>query len=117
MLIIRLNMKKKVNFLNANELVDKLLDGKRVEGVLYVDQDTRELTFKAYNRKAKHGSHDRVLCRLEHGWVKESKERIKVYESVPKDIGMARVCGVIDHEMLTAKEALFNYELDLLEFC
>ena len=43
-------MKKFVFVLNAIELLALLMNGKRVEGVLYIDQDTGVLTFKAYNR-------------------------------------------------------------------
>ena len=42
-------MKKFV--LNAMELIGQLMNGKRVEGVLYLDQQTGRLTFKAYNRQ------------------------------------------------------------------
>ena len=46
---IRQVMKKYIFVLNALELMSKLYVGKRVEGVLYVDQNTGRLTFKAYN--------------------------------------------------------------------
>ena len=58
-----------------------------------------------------------LIRRLEHGWVKESVERIKVYESIPKDIGTAKVLAVIDRETKEAKNALIDRELDMLEFC
>ena len=46
-------MKKFIFVMNAIELLSKLMDGKRVEGVLYVDENTGHLTFKAYNRLPK----------------------------------------------------------------
>jgi hypothetical protein len=58
---------------------------------------------------------NKLLRRLEHGWVKESRQRIKVYESIPKDLGMARVMAVIDRETKEAKDALIDREL--IEFC
>ena len=42
-------MKKYIFILNAINVMAKLLKDKRVEGVLYLDQDTGKLTFKAYN--------------------------------------------------------------------
>ena len=76
-------MKKYVFVMNAIELLQRLVSGKRVEGVLYVDGDTGRLTFKAYNRTClKRRAKDRLIRLLEHGWVKESAERIKVYESI-----------------------------------
>ena len=44
-------MRKNVYVLNAIELLGQLMNGKRVEGVLYIDQNTGKLTFKAYNRQ------------------------------------------------------------------
>jgi hypothetical protein len=49
--------------------------------------------------------------------VKESVERIKVYESIPKEIGTPRVLAVIDRETKEAKNAIIDRELDLMEFC
>ena len=110
-------MKKFVFILNAIELISKLIDGKRVEGVLYMDENTGRLTFKAYNRKSQVRYHDRLLHRMEHGWVRESKERIKVYESIPKELGTARVMSILERETKEAKNTLIERELDMLEFC
>ena len=110
-------MKKYVFVLNAIELINKLMNGKRVEGVLYMDENTGRLTFKAYNRKSQVRYHDRLLHRMEHGWVRESKERIKVYESIPKELGTARVMSILERETKEAKNTLIERELDMLEFC
>lgn len=117
MLIIRPIMKKYIFVLNAVELLEKLMDGKRVEGVLYVDENTGKLTFKAYNRVAPKHRKNKLIRLLEHGWVKESVERIKVYESIPKNIGTARVVSVLERETKEAKNALIDKELELIEFC
>ena len=110
-------MKKYIFVLNAIELLKKLMSGKRVKGVLYIDDETGRLTFKAYNLTPITRNNDRMIHKLEHGWVKESKERIKLFESLPKELGTARVLAVIDRETKEAKDALIDRELDLLEFC
>ena len=110
-------MKKFIFVLNALELMSKLYAGKRVKGVLYIDDETGRLTFKAYNLTSIIRNNDRMIHTLEHGWVKESKERIKLFESVPKELGTARVLAVIDRGTKEAKEALIDRELDMLEFC
>ena len=110
-------MRKNVFVLNAIELMNQLMNGKRVEGVLYVDQNTGKLTFKAYNRQPRVREKDRLVKKLPWGWVKESVERIKVYESIPKEIGTPRILAVIDRETKEAKNAVIDRELDLLEFC
>lgn len=108
-------MKKYVFILNAIELINKLIDGKRVEGVLYLDQNTGKLTFKAYNRQPRVREKDRLVKKLPWGWVKESIERIKVFGSFPKDMGTAAVMGLMEEHHRDAKNALIEYELE--EFC
>ena len=104
-------MRKNVFVLNAIELMNQLLSGKRVEGVLYVDQNTGKLTFKAYNRQARVREKDRLVKKLPWGWVKESMERIKVFGSFPKNMGTARVMGLLDEHTRDAKNALIDREI------
>ena len=99
------------------EVLERLVEGKCVEGSLRRDEWTGKITFRAYNRQPQVRHRDRLIRRLEHGWVKESKERVKLYESVPKELGMARILTVMDREVQEAKNALIDRELDLLEFC
>ena len=110
-------MKKFVFVLNAIELMSKLYAGKRVEGVLFMDENTGRLTFKAYNRKNENHKRDQLVKKLPWGWVKESLERIKVFGSFPKDMGTAAVIGLSDEHAHDAKDALIERELDLIEFC
>ena len=110
-------MKKFVFVLNAIELLALLMNGKRVEGVLYIDQDTGVLTFKAYNRQPRIREKDRLVKKLPWGWVKESLERIKVFGSFPKDMGTAAVMGLMEEHTRDAKNAMIDRELDLIEFC
>ncbi len=104
-----MQIKKYVEF--AEELLNSLAEGKYVQGALYRDEITGRITFKAYNRKPRIRLKDRIIRYLEHGWVKESADRIKVYESIPKVIGTARMMGVLDREVKEAKNALIDYEL------
>lgn len=108
-------MKRNVFINDATELQERLLDGRRVEGVLFVDGDTGLLTFKAYNRQSRKRPQDRLMRTLEHGWVKESKERIKIFESVPKALGTSRMLNVIDREVKESKNAIMTW--DIIEFC
>jgi len=101
--------------MNAIELISQVMNGKRVEGVLYVDQQTGRLTFKAYNRQPRVRHKDELVRKLPWGWVKESLERIKVFGSFPKDYGTATVMGLVDETACEAKNALIDREL--IEFC
>ena len=110
-------MKKYVFVMNAIELQKKLMDGKRVEGVLFIDENTGKITFKAYNRQPRRREKDRLVKKLPWGWVKESLERIKVYGSFPKNVGTAQVMGMVEEHAGYAKNALIERELDIIEFC
>ena len=101
----------------SEETWARMLTGKRVEGTIGYDSWTGRKDFRMFHRMSRLKPHDRLIRRMEHGWVKESKERIKLFESLPKELGTARVLAVIDREMKEAKEALIDRELDMLEFC
>ena len=69
-------MKKYIFILNAIELLKLLLDGKYVQGVLYMDQNTGRITFKAYNRQPQNREKDQLVKKLPWGWVKESVSKM-----------------------------------------
>ena len=104
-------MKKFIFVINAIELLQLLSSGKYVQGVLYIDKETGLLTFKAYNRKLRNQGSDKLVHQLETGWVKESQEKYKLFVSVYKKLGMARILSIIDRETKEAKTALFDKEL------
>ena len=97
------------------EVLVRLVEGKRVEGSLYRDKWTGVITFNAYKRKSRSGANDRLVKKLPWGWVKESMERIKVFGSFPKDMGTAAVMGLMDDHHRDAKNAMI--ERELIEFC
>ena len=110
-------MKKYIFILNCLELMAILMTGKRVEGVLYIDENTGRLTFKAYNRQPRVRDKDRLLKKLPWGWIKESMERIKVFGSFPKDFCMAQIIELLNEHNQDAKNVLVEKELDSIEFC
>ena len=115
------NLKGKKVFMKDEEVVmNALKKGLKVEGRLWLEETEDGqliICFQQYDRKPKGFYSDQLIQRLEHGWVKESKERIKLFESLPKALGTSRVVAVIDREMREAKNALLDRELDMLEFC
>ena len=104
-------MRKYVFGLNAIGLLGQLMNGKRVEGVLYLDQNTGKLTFKAYNRQPRIRQRDTLVKKLPWGWVKESLERIKVFGSFPKDMGTASIITYLEDHTRIAKNALIEREI------
>ncbi len=110
-------MQKIITITNALEVAAKLAQGSRVKGVLYKDEITGKLTFKAYNCKPHTPERDTLVKKLPWGWVRESMERIKVFSSFPKDVGTATVMGLLEEHTRDAKNALIDRELDMIEFC
>ena len=99
------------------EVLERLVDGRFVEGSLHRDDWTGKLIFKAYNRMPRRRGKDRLMKKLPWGWVKESLERVKVFGSFPKDMGTATVMGLLEVHTREAKNALIDRELDTIEFC
>ena len=106
-------MKKYVFVLNAFELMLRLMDGKRVEGVMFIDKNTRRLTFKAYNRQPQTRHTDVLIKKTPWGWVKASVNRKKRYTSMPNDITLEEQLEIMDQENELAKQALIeNYIIE-----
>ena len=99
------------------EVVERLVEGKCVEGSLRRDQFTGKITFRAYLRQSRMHQKDKLIKKLPWGWVKESMERIKVFGSFPKDMGTASIMSHLEAHTKDAKNALIEQELDLIEFC
>ena len=110
-------MKKFVFVMNALELMSKLYVGKRVAGVLFVDENTGRLTFKAYNRQPRVRAKDLMVKKLPWGWVKESKANQKRYTSFPKNMSLEEKLALMDRDNEMAKAVLIERELELIEFC
>ncbi len=108
-------MIKKIFIKNEKQVMNVLKKGQVVEGRLRIERadDGRIcICFKAWERTApKCGHRDRgkIIMRTEHGWVKESKERIKTYESVPKDLGKQKVVAILDRDTYEACDFLMSY--------
>ncbi len=88
------------------EVVEDLVDGKRVEGSLRRDKWTGKITFKAYYRQRQKHHKDQLIKKLPWGWVKESKMRHKRYTSVPIDLTLEEQLAIMDEENEQAKAAL-----------
>ena len=91
-----------VNNVNISiETFQAIANGRCVEGSLRLQTTSdgqQQVVFRAYNRNRK-PAREQLIYRLEHGWVKESKRRIKLFESLPKELGGARMVQVLEREM------------------
>jgi hypothetical protein len=88
-----------------------MLTGKRIEGTIGLDLMTGVKSFNMFHRTSRSRLRDKLIKKLPWGWVKESLERIKVYGSFPKDLGTARVMGLLEDHTRDAKNALIDREI------
>ena len=65
-----------------------------------------EVTCKPYQVKQ-----EVVIGRTDFGRITETPSRYKVYESLPKDLGLARLQAVLDRDMRDAKSAIVTHEI------
>ena len=87
------------------EVMERLVEGKCVEGSLRRDEWTGKVTFRAYQRQPRE-RHERVVCQLENGWLKESPQRYKFYTSAKKTLGRRLVDVVMHRELKQAMSVL-----------
>ena len=93
------------------EVIERLVEGKYVEGSLHRDKWTGAITFNAWKRKSRKHRKDKLVKKLPWGWVKESVKNIKVFGSIPKDLGTAQVMAMLDEHNHDAKDALIDREI------
>ena len=109
---------KIIDIRNEQEIMNVLQSGRIVEGRLALVKDSSRhshIEFVAYNRSRKR-SQERVLRYLEHGWVKESAQRIKVFESLPKRLGPVDMIKTLRHEVTDAQDVIAFGDWEPIEF-
>ena len=99
-------MKKYISI--EEEVLTRLVEGKRVEGSLRRDKWTGIITFNAYKRLAKKRVKEVLIKKTPWGWVKASVARKKRFTSVPNDITLEEQLEIMDQENELAKRALIE---------
>ncbi len=98
-----------------SDVMQAVMNGKRVVGALQLKLASNgthsEVTFGAFNLTRKRRRKDQLIKALEHGWVKQSECRVKVYNSLPKTIGAKRMVAVLERETKLAAEAIIDNEI------
>ena len=89
-------------------VLERLVEGKCVEGSLRRNEWTGKICFRAYNRQSRNHVSDKLVKKLPWGWVKESKMRVKVHESLPKSMGLERMLSELAVEHNVVCEALVD---------
>ena len=105
---------KKVEIVNEKMTLAQLKKGLVVAGRLVL-KETKDgelaICFIPYNRQPRIRRKEVLIHTLEFGRVTETAQRVRLYESIPKKLGMARITCILDRETREAKTALFDKEL------
>ena len=89
----------------------RLAEGKYVEGTLHRDKWTGHIVFNCWNRKPRQKQEETVVGRTFFGRVTETARCYKLYESLPKVMGIPRMMKAIDHDIAEAKSAITTNEI------
>ena len=105
-------MKKLIEI--SEEVLLQMLQGRCVKGSIHMDELTGRVAFKAYHYQMRKRE-DRVIAHLEHGWIKESAQRYKFYNSVKKELGVPMTKVVMERELKPAvPELAADRRIDLM---
>ena len=97
LLLAKSTQKMKKLIFVSEETAKALKQGKCVDGSIRMTPDG--LAFRAYNhQKCGTSEPDRLLYQAACGHLKESKQRYKLWISVPKSMGMCRAAVLMDNE-------------------
>lgn len=86
-------MKKFVFILNALVVMARLESGRSVEGSLFVDQESGNLSFRPYNRLSREPGYippSVVLYETPNGSLRQTAKRNKILVSVKRSLGQIR---------------------------
>ena len=81
-------------------------EGKKLPGVIMYDAEEDGLVFTPFGKSKR--KKDRTIKVLEHGWLKESAQRVKFFSSVKKTLGASRVYQAMDDDLFEAMQVLNN---------
>ncbi len=104
-------MKKFVFIIDFFRIITLLLSGKSVEGRLYIDKETKLLTFKAWERKTPKHTLYRKINDLDGGWLGESDLHIVRHEKFPKSLGLKNILKLIRRDNQQTEEALEDKDI------
>ena len=98
---------KKLVFIEEEVLV-RLMEGKRVKGAMFRDKWTGVINFNAYKLMTKVRAKDVLIKKTPWGWLKGSITRHKRYTSVPNELTLEEQLEIMDQENEMAKRALIE---------
>ena len=104
-------VKKFIEILNADAALKLLKAGKKLQGVLYIDESTGVLTYKPNNPHSKITKTDSLMGYTDYGRVTENSKFVKVYELYPKMMGVKRMSKAIDREADDVKDIIASREI------
>ena len=88
-----------------DETLELVRTKKRLEGALYYDPMTRELSFRPYMRH-RDRKRDETLYESASGWLKSSVKKYKIFASANRGMGQIRSAAELKRQALELTEQL-----------
>ena len=104
-------MKKFIEIINADYALSLLKAGKKLQGILYIDERTGVLTYKPNNPPSKHGNRDSLLGYTDFGRVTGNSKSFKVYQLFPRVMGLHRMKKAVDREAENVKNIIKDVDI------
>lgn len=89
----------------------RLAEGKCVKGSLHRDKWTGAIVFTFYNLKPCAEKQEVIIGRTDFGRVIETPRRYKIFESLPKHLGLTRLQAALDRDISDAKTTIVTNEI------
>ena len=95
----------------TDEVVNRLKDGKYVEGSMHYDAEVGKIVFRAYQRQSRKRYCEEILGHTDFGVVATTKTRYKWRETMPSKLSSAHLCNIMDRECQMAKGIIATHEI------
>ena len=104
-------MKKYIWIINAIEVMKLLKEGKKLQGVLYIDKETGWPTFKPNNPPKTKVSNTELLGHTDFGRVTRNSKFVSIIQHFPIMMGVLRMTKAIDRETIDVKSIIETNEI------
>ncbi len=92
------------------EALKRVKAGEKIQGTFFRDKETKVLVFRA-NRNSAQRTHDTILKEFPFGRVVLSTQRIKIRQSLPREMGAQRIMDILEENHETTMDTVEATEL------
>ena len=95
----------------SEEVYQRLMDGKCVDGSMRMEKPHKLIVFKNYKRTKPRKYPIEILGRTDFGKVYRTRKRTKWNENMPSDLGAAHISKIMANDCKQAQEIIATAEI------